>query len=190
MTFQPRHTAETLQPASGATSVAEAAGEIAAEAARPKAATRARHCRECGSAFATYRLEATYCGEKCRSAAKNRDLKRGAKLLRLAMEHRRNRGRGLAQYGDITSLLDEFVAEDRARERALGVAIEETAEEVREVEVKGRTVGRVERLGGEWYWRAKAAGALRDTTLRHRKAPERAIPLRYRRDKSCRMLPA
>jgi hypothetical protein len=167
------------------------AGEIveaASKAQRPAARKRSRNCRECGSTFQTFRVEAAFCGDACRLAAKNRDLKRGARLLRLAMEHRRNRGRGLVQYGDITALLDQFVAEDRARERRLGVTIEEPAKEIRKVEVNGRIVGQIERIGGEWYWRAKASGALRDTTLRHREIAEHAIPLRYRREKTCRML--
>jgi len=138
-----------------------------------------RVCQECGADFRTFRVDAVFCSRTCSTNWTNREKRRAVELYRLAMEHRRSRGRGHVQFGDITGLLDRFIAEDRERERGNGGLWEPKARKVREVMYKGKVVGTVEDVGGEWYWRAQAPGAKRDTSRRHRHSPASAVPARY-----------
>lgn len=155
----------------------------AATAEKPaRTEKRVLACQECGAAFKTHRWDAVFCSPKCRDAVKVRERGRAATLYRMMMDHRRGRGRGVVQFGDVTAQLDRWIAEDRLFERAIGdiARIEEPAEEVRRVAFKGREVGQVERVGPWWYWRPKAASARRVTDPDYRSQVARAaVPLRY-----------
>jgi hypothetical protein len=156
-------------------------------AAKPAKKSRHRtlHCRECGGAFQTMRYDAVYCGSSCREKVKVRERSRAAELYQIAMNWRRDRGRGHDEFADLTKLLDRWIGDDREHQATVGGLHEEPAQEIRQVEHNGKIVGQVERVGREWFWRAKSSAARRDTReqWRNRSNPSHAVPLRFRNRK-------
>lgn len=175
MLKEPHTPAETAPAASGP--------EIAPAAAPAKKDKhRTLRCKECGGGFRTMRFDAVYCGPACRELVKVRERSRAVELYQAAMQWRRDRGRGHDEYGDLTKLLDRWLSDDREHETKVGGLHEEPAAAVLLVSYAGRQVGQVERVGREWFWRAKASGARRDQRpdRRNRARPADAVPRKYR----------
>ncbi|MEQ9330245.1 hypothetical protein [Thalassobaculum sp.] len=107
-----------------------------AKVAKNGSTARRLRCKECGAPFQTFRLDAKFCGTKCRNDSRNRELVRGAEAARMLIEFRRNRGKGEFTYSDLTNLGDKWVAEDNQRERVRKHRVEaERAVEAGKVEL-------------------------------------------------------
>lgn len=90
-----------------------------------------RHCHNCGEPYQPRRVDQNYCGRPCLVEAQNRELLRAKKLYRELYHWRKARGSGRMGklLGDVSRVMDEFIAEDRRRGRPAPPLPERIAQE-------------------------------------------------------------
>jgi hypothetical protein len=89
-----------------------------------KAALREmRCCAECASAFRPIRSDQKFCRRHCLKIWHGRAAARGGQIYTLIMEWRRSRGK--IKFGDVTAMIDKWIAEDRERTDRYNEAVKE-----------------------------------------------------------------
>lgn len=95
---------------------------VATKAAVNRAVRTMRVCEECAKIFTPWRGDQRFCEVRCNRAWHSRNQSRSAELIPVAMNWRKERGAGPVKLGHVTTMLDRFIMDDRARERAIAKA--------------------------------------------------------------------